>query len=93
MERLEKFERVEYVTYMPSDKEYGVLYVSLYFGLAICLCPDGCDTEAVMPLKPHDPNGWDYLERDGKVTLSPSVATNCTFKAHFFIRENKIVWV
>ena len=56
-------------------------------------CPDGCGTEAVMPLKPHDPNGWDYSERDGKVTLSPSVATNCPYKAHFFIRENKIVWI
>ena len=94
MDRLKKFDRVEFVTYMPSDKEYGVLYVSVYFGLAICLCPDGCGEECVMPLKPNDPEGWTYEEENGKVTLSPSVLeTSCPNNAHFFIRENKIIWV
>lgn len=91
MERLEKFERVEFVEYMPENKEWGVLYVSLRFRLAICLCPDGCGFEAVMPF--NKPNGWNYEEHDGLVTLSPSVANDCPNKAHFFIRENKIVWV
>ena len=93
MDRLEKFKRVEFVHTMPSNKEYGVLYVSEYFGLVICLCPDGCGEEAVMPIKPHNSNGWDYEEHDGKVTLSPSIANDCPFKAHFYIRENKIIWV
>lgn len=95
MDRLNKFDRVEFVTYMPSPTayEYGVLYVSLYFGLVICLCPDGCGEQAIMPIKPHDPNGWDYKEENGKVTLSPSIATNCPNGGHFFIRENKIIWV
>lgn len=91
-ERLTEFKRVEFVETMPAHKEFGVLYVSMKFSLAICMCPCGCGTEAVMPLKPKS-WGWDYEEHDGKVTLSPSVATNCRNMAHFFIRENKIVWV
>lgn len=96
MERLTKFERVEFVEYMPSptELEYGVLYVSLMFGLVICLCPDGCGEQVVCPIKPKDPEGWTYSEENGKVTLSPSVLeTSCPNKAHFFIRENKIIWV
>lgn len=92
MERLEKFNRVEFVEYMPHTKEWGVLYISKRFQLAICMCPDGCGYECVMPLKPK-PSGWDYHEHDGKVTLSPSVANDCPNKAHFFIRENKIIWL
>ena len=56
MERLKKFSRVEFVHYMPEEKEYGVLYVSKYFGLVIFLCPDGCGEEAVCPIKPNDPD-------------------------------------
>lgn len=91
MDKLKKFERVEFVETMPTDKEYGVLYISLRFGLAICLCPDGCGMEAVMPI--NKPHGWNYEEHDGLVTLSPSIANDCPYKAHFFIRENKIIWV
>lgn len=91
-ERLTEFKRVEFVETMPEHKEYGVLYVSRKHSLAICMCPDGCGMEAVMPLKPK-PYGWDYSENDGKVTLSPSVANDCPNKAHFFIRDNKIIWV
>lgn len=92
MEKLEKFEQVEFVEYMPTNKKWGVLYISLRFKLAICLCPDGCGCECVMPLKPK-PYGWDYKEHDGLVTLSPSIANDCPYKAHFFIRDNKIIWV
>ena len=92
MERLNEFVRVEFVEVMPENKEYGVLYISKRFNLVICLCPDGCGYEAVMPLKPKA-YGWDYKEQDGKVTLSPSVANDCPNKAHFFIRDNKIIWV
>ena len=91
-DRLQRFDRVEFVDFMPSDKEWGVLYVSLLFGLVICQCPDGCGEEAIMPIKPHDPNGWEYTEHDGLVTLSPSVLVQgCN--AHFYIRENKVIWV
>ena len=92
MERISEFKRVEFVDFMPHEKEDGVLYVSKRFQLVICKCPCGCGFEAVMPIKPKQ-YGWDYIEKDGKVTLSPSVATDCPKKAHFFIRENKIQWV
>ncbi len=92
MERLHEFKRVEFVKYMPHEKEPGVLYVSKYFNLVICKCPCGCGMEAVMPIKPKS-YGWDYSEKDGKVTLSPSVAIDCPNKAHFFIRNNRIDWV
>lgn len=91
-ERLKEFKRVEFVESMPENKEFGVLYVSKRFSLVICLCPCGCGTECVMPIKPKS-YGWDYAEKGGKVTLSPSVAQNCTNKAHFYIRENRIEWV
>lgn len=91
-ERLTEFKRVQFVNTMPKEKEFGVLYISKAFNLAICKCPCGCGMEAVMPLKPK-PYGWDYQERDGKVTLSPSIANDCPNRAHFFIRNNKIDWV
>lgn len=94
MDRLEKFDRVEFVEYMPSPTEYewGVLYISMLFGLAIFLCPCGCGEPCVCPLKPNAPNGWDFSEHNGKVTLSPSVLQGgCN--AHFFVRDNKIIWV
>lgn len=89
--RINEFKRVEFVDCMPEKKEFGVLYVSKRFNLVICMCPCGCGTEAVMPI--NNSNGWVYFESGGKVSLSPSVATNCPNKAHFFIRENRIVWV
>ena len=90
--KINEFKSVKFVEYMPKEKEFGVLYVSKRFNLVICQCPCGCGTEAVMPIKPK-PWGWDYSEKDGRITLSPSVATNCVNRAHFFIRENKIQWV
>lgn len=92
MEKLNEFKRVKFVECMPHEKEPGVLYVSKRFGLVICKCPCGCGMEAVMPIKPKS-YGWDYSEKNGKITLSPSIANDCPNKAHFFIRENKIIWV
>jgi len=90
--RISEFKRVEFVETMPEKKEFGVLYVSKRFSLVICQCPCGCGMEAVMPIKPK-PYGWGYSEKDGKVTLSPSVAVDCPNRAHFFVRDNRIEWV
>lgn len=92
MEKPNEFKRVDFVEYMPHEKEPLVLYVSMRFRLVICKCPCGCGIDAVMPIKPKS-YGWDFIEKEGKVTLSPSVATNCPNKAHFYIRDNKIQWL
>ncbi len=81
--------KIEHVHYMPREKEPGVLYISREFEIAIHLCPCGCGEQSVTPIAP--PRGWTLTEHDGKVTLSPSIL-NRICGAHYFIRDNEIVW-
>lgn len=61
------------------------------------LCPCGCGKEIYLTSKEWcDVRGknWSILEKDGKVTLWPSVnATGFECKSHFWIKDNKVVWV
>ena len=67
----------------------GNLYLSRKYETAIHLCACGCGGESVTPT--HQPTGWRLTEKDGKVTLHPSIL-NRFCKAHYWIRDNKVVW-
>ena len=56
-------------------------------------CPCGCgDTLSLNLMQSHRPCWQVTLEKDGSVTVFPSVdATSC--KSHFWVRRSEIEWV
>lgn len=81
-----------FVEFIPEQLEQGVLYISREYGTAIHLCVCGCGQQTVTPIgKPH---GWQMIETDGLVTLSPSIG-NSAFdcRSHYFIRKNHVIWL
>ena len=85
-----------------ADKlEDGVLYVvdgSQHDQIVQYNCPCGCGKPVMIPYyrsgqqKELYPS-WGFRERDGKVTLSPSIfSTGFPCRSHYFIRDNRIDW-
>lgn len=61
-------------------------------------CPCGCGEEIMLSLNPQIKPCWSLKVKDinGKyvATLSPSInLTGYQCKSHFFIRDNKVIWV
>lgn len=70
--------------FIPEQLEQGKLYISGEFKTAIHLCLCGCGNQSVTPT---GRNGWVLTEKDGKITLSPSIL-NHPCEAHYIIRNN-----
>lgn len=84
----------EYVHYLPEILQEGKLYISKQFSSASHLCACGCGKEVVTPLNPKLIAGWDLIEKDGLVSLSPSIGNfNLKCKTHYFIRDNEVIWL
>ena len=80
----------QFVEFMPSKLEEGILYISEKYETAIHLCPCGCGHQTVTPIKSW---GWNYIRNDKVITLEPSISNyQLPCKSHYWIRENKIVW-
>lgn len=83
------------VVYIPKveDMENGIIYISTAFGTAIHLCCCGCGNQTVTPIGLNK-NGWGVMFNQHVVTLTPSIG-NFQFpcKSHYFIQNNKVVWV
>lgn len=78
------------------ELEDGVFYVVDDSPYVEFNCPCGCGKVVELPTKKHQPDfdGWDFREKDGKVTLAPSVlSSGFACKSHYFIRENRVEWV
>jgi hypothetical protein len=82
----------EFVDEIPAEINDGYLYLCLPYNSVIHKCACGCGEIISTPLgKEH---GW-TMQYDGEtVTLNPSVG-NGSYKcrSHYFIHENKIVWL
>jgi hypothetical protein len=82
----------KFVEFIPEPPlmEDGILYISRAFQIAIHRCACGCGVQTVTPLGPGD---WTMTEKDGFVTLRPSIG-NQQFpcKSHYLITDNKIQW-
>lgn len=98
--RIHELETVHLET-MPDNgmMDYGKIYVSLKFELAIHLCACGwCTRQTVTPFYneafPVGNRGWQYSETDGKVTLAPSIGNwNMPCKSHYYVRNGKVEWL
>lgn len=80
----------EFVEFIPSTREDGVVYISIPYATAVHNCCCGCGSKVVTPLSPTD---W-KLTFDGEtISLSPSIG-NWSFdcKSHYWIVRNRIKW-
>lgn len=79
------------------ELEDGILYISMEYGTSIHLCACGCGKETVMLFsKESGGDRWVMINDGGKITFSPSVGNfsgENPYHAHYYIRENKIVWL
>jgi hypothetical protein len=82
--------RPAYVEFIPNSLEGGVLYVSHKYKTASHLCCCGCGNKIVTPLRETE---FSLTEREGKVSLSPSIGNwNHPCQSHYWIRGNQVVW-
>lgn len=79
-----------FVEFIPDELEEGVIYISRRYSTASHLCCCGCGREVVTPLNPAK---WRFSEKDGKVSLTPSVG-NWSFpcQSHYWINGNRVSW-
>jgi hypothetical protein len=80
----------EFVEFVPSEIEDGVIYVSMAYGTAVHKCCCGCGEKVVTPFSPTD---WKLIFDGDSVSLHPSIG-NWSFKcrSHYWIRRNRIHW-
>ena len=82
--------RHEFVEFIPSSVEGGILYVSLPYATAVHRCCCGCRAEIVTPLTPTD---WTLLYDGETVSLDPSVGSwSLPCRSHYFISRGKVEW-
>ena len=82
--------RSEFIEFIPENLEPGVIYISNRYSTAAHLCCCGCGLEVVTPLNPAK---WKLTEKDGVVSLYPSVG-NWSFpcQSHYWINSNQVQW-
>ena len=80
----------EFVEFIPSELQEGVLYVSVQYATAVHTCACGCGNKVVTPISPV---GWQLLFDGDSVSLTPSIG-NWGFpcRSHYWIKSNKIRW-
>ena len=81
----------EFVEYIPSDLNDGVIYISIEYTTVVHRCFCGCGSKVVTPL---DPSQW-KLTFDGRsISLSPSIGSwDLPCRSHYWIRGNQVEWV
>ncbi len=82
----------EFVEFIPSELQEGVLYVSIPYATVAHKCACGCGNKVVTPLKPVQV-GWQLLFDGKTVSLAPSIG-NWQFpcRSHYWIKSNKVRW-
>lgn len=80
----------QFVEFIPSTLQDGVLYISQKYGTAAHKCCCGCGIKIVTPITPTD---WNIKVSGGKVTLHPSIGNwNHPCQSHYIIRCNRVIW-
>lgn len=74
----------------PKPLVAGVLYVSDKYRVAIHLCCCGCGEKVVTPLSPVE---WQLQLHGSIATLHPSIGNATPCRSHYWIRQNRVVWV
>lgn len=77
---------------IPHRLQEGILYISIENQVAVHLCACGCKEKVVTPLEPI--YGWQLSITNKGVSLYPSIGNfqqKCN--THYYIRDNKIIWL
>lgn len=87
MKTLKKIEIVPvFVEFIPETLKQDLVYISKEYKTSVHLCLCGCGNLSVTPL---DENGWSLIEKDNKVSFTPSILNNnCPNKYHYIIANN-----
>lgn len=80
----------EFVDYVPSQLEDGVLYVSIRFRTVVHLCACGCGTKISTPLSPAN---WQLAFDGVSISIKPSIgAWGLPCRSHYWIDRNHVHW-
>ena len=80
----------EFVDYVPSDPEDGVIYISIRFRTIVHKCACGCGTKIATPLSPAN---WKMTYDGDTISLSPSVGGwGLPCQSHYWIASNQVRW-
>ncbi len=86
-----KIIRHEFVDLIPDIVEEGVLYISIPYATATHKCPCGCGEIVVTPIKPTD---WEIIWNGKTISINPSIGNwSIPCQSHYWIEENKIIWL
>lgn len=80
----------EFVDFIPSQLDDGILYVSIPYATAVHRCACGCGNKVVTPISPAQ---WQLLYDGESVSLTPSIG-NWQFPchSHYWIRHDQVRW-
>ena len=82
--------RPEFVEFIPTTLEDGVLYISKKYRTASHRCCCGCGTKIVTPLRPTE---YEVFERGELISLRPSIGNwDHPCQSHYLITDNRVVW-
>ena len=82
--------RHEFVEFIPTMLEQGVIYVSVPYATVVHLCCCGCGEEVVTPLTPTD---WTLVFDGDAISLEPSIGNwVLPCRSHYWVIRNRILW-
>lgn len=81
---------------VPDVIKPGVIYMigdtSMPWAVSF-MCPCGCEEIISLSLIPTDRPRWQArIQKDGLITLSPSIWRTKGCRSHFFIQNGRVVW-
>ena len=69
---------------LKENMEFGKLYISLEYKSTSHLCLCGCGTECHLPI---NSNGWNFEDKEGKITMNPSILQRFKCRSHYIIKN------
>lgn len=88
--------RAVYVDEVPDELQPHKVYLVREDGMVwqlVMTCPCGCSAIIQLCCLPNTRPRWTYRsERNGSVTLHPSVWRKVGCRSHFFLQNGRIVW-
>lgn len=80
----------QFVEFIPSNLQGGLLYISKKYGVVTHLCCCGCNNKVVTPIVAGQ---WQLSVQGEFVSLVPSIGnTNFPCRSHYFITRNQVEW-
>lgn len=83
--------RHKFVDFIPDIVEDGILYISIPYATATHKCACRCGEIVVTPIRS---TYWMLIWNGEVVTIKPSIGNwSLPCQSHYFIEENRIIWV